>query len=148
MSSVIKLRLTWLAFCLSIILPCFSIQAVEVIVHPSVNPDYLSSSHIRRIFTMRNRQWRENLPIRVFVLPSNNQLHKDFCIQELEVFPYQLDKIWGKLLFSGMGEPPQVMNSIEEMITTVKNTPGAIGYVDTLPKDSGVKVMIVGNAND
>ncbi|MEW6982982.1 hypothetical protein AAD001_10070 [Colwelliaceae bacterium 6471] len=148
MGTFFQFRLRIFIILATFLIPFTSVKAVEVIVHPSVDTQHLSSSQIRRIFTMRNKQWNNAQPIKVFVLANSSNTHKEFCIQKLEVFPYQLDKIWGKLLFSGLGEPPMVVNNVEQMIELVAKTPGSIGYVDKLPKDSGVKVMVVGNKDE
>lgn len=148
MTLKIKQWLVLLPFCCFLYLPCFYVHSVQVIVNASVPVQQLSSSHIRRIFTVRHRQWANDLPIKVFVLAKNSNTHKSFCLQKLEVFPYQLEKIWGKLLFSGLGEPPRVLNDEQHMIEMIRTTPGAIGYVDYLPKDSGVKTMTVENHDE
>ncbi|WP_236701213.1 hypothetical protein [Thalassomonas viridans] len=139
----------WLApFCCFLYFPSFETHSVEVIVNSSVPQKQLSASHLRRIFTVRHRQWANDLPIKVFVLAKNNATHKNFCLQKLEVFPYQLEKIWGKLLFSGLGEPPLVLTDEKEMIEMVRKTPGAIGYVDSLPQNSGVEIMKMESSDD
>ena len=97
---------------------------------------------------MRNKQWPNDLPIQVFVLAKNHKIHQAFCLEELAVFPYQLEKIWGKLLFSGLGEPPMVLESETQLIEKIKNTPGAIGYVSHLPPESGVRVMSIDRRDD
>lgn len=148
MNTQIKYRLRPFALLFCLLLPCFTAHSVEVIVHPSVKFEQLSSSHIRRIFTMHYKQWDQNLPIKVFVLAKNNLIHKAFCIQVLGVFPYQLENIWDKLLFSGMGEPPQVLESDQQIIEMVRTTPGAIGYVSSVPKNSRVRTILVGGNDD
>lgn len=144
----------WIKSCLLVVVfvtgltSSASVYAIEVIANPSVQLQQISSSNLRRIFTMRNRQWRSQLPIKVFVMSSQHKIHHQFCLTTLEVFPYQLDKIWGKLLFSGLGEPPQIVKSKEEMIKQVRTTPGAIGYVDELQNSEGLLIISVGNNNE
>lgn len=148
MHSLIKHWIKFVILATGLALFSHSVHATNVIVHPTVQLDNLSPSNLRRIFTMRNRQWQKDLPIRVFVFASDNKIHSNFCLQTLEVFPYQLDKIWGKLLFSGLGEPPQVVNSYEEMIEKVRSTPGAIGYVDKIVNSEGLLIMTIGNNDE
>ncbi len=49
------------------------------------------------------------------------------------MFPYQLDRAWQKLTFSGIGTPPAEVSSAAEMLKLLQSTPGAIGY---LPADN------------
>jgi ABC-type phosphate transport system substrate-binding protein len=103
----------------------------EVIVngdHASITVD---RDMLRAIFTTRLRQWPDGKPIRIFVMPDDSIVHDQFCREQLGMYPYVLRELWDRLLFTGTGLPPTVVRSDEEMRATVRNTPGAIGYVST-----------------
>jgi ABC-type phosphate transport system substrate-binding protein len=107
-----------------------SAHAVEIITHGGVTQQALTTSQLRRIYTMRQLHWADDGAITVFVLPSQHSLHKHFSKERLQIFPYQLNRIWHKLTYSGLGVAPIVVNSPEELIQAVSKTPGAIGYAD------------------
>ena len=44
------------------------------------------------------------------------------------MFSHRLRKTWDRLVFTGTGQAPIEVNTIEEMRSRVMNTPGAIGY--------------------
>jgi hypothetical protein len=90
---------------------------------------------------MRQTKWANGLPITVFVLSSTNPTHQKFCKDILRLFPYQLDRIWDKLTFSGMGIAPTVVLSEEELIKAVKSTTGAIGYIEDINEVSDVNLL-------
>lgn len=90
---------------------------------------------------MRQVKWPNGVPITIFVLSSNNITHQKFCKETLRLFPYQLDRIWNKLTFSGMGIAPTRVNSKEELIKAVKSTTGAIGYIESINEVSDVNVL-------
>lgn len=113
----------------------FNSYSVEVITHPSVTVKSLSSSQLRRIYSMRQIRWQNNEPIVVFVLPSQHPVHKTFSKDVLHIFPYQLDRIWHKLTFSGLGVAPRIVRSQKELIESVSKTQGSIGYVEVINKD-------------
>lgn len=94
---------------------------------------------------MKQVRWPDNNPVVVFVLPSKHQTHQKFCKTTLRIFPYQLDRIWNKLTFSGLGTAPTIVDSELELIKAVRSTPGAIGYVGEFKKDSGIGVINVSN---
>ena len=79
---------------------------------------------------MRQSRWADNSVITVFVLPNKHVLHRQFTKEHLHIFPYQLDRIWNKLTYSGLGTAPITVETPEELIQEVMQTPGAIGYVD------------------
>ena len=45
------------------------------------------------------------------------------------MFPYQLERQWNRLTYSGIGEPPVVVGNVEEMKRMIAETPGSIGYL-------------------
>jgi hypothetical protein len=47
-----------------------------------------------------------------------------------------------RLMFSGLGSPPRQTDSTEEVIETVANNKGAIGYIDKAKADRRVKVIL------
>ena len=123
---------------------CFSVQSAQpqkntfvVIAHPSVAIEQLNLFQLRKIFSMKQTNWPGGQGVKVFVLNSKSTIHLNFCKSLLKMFPYQLDQIWNKLTYSGLGDPPVTVDSMEEMLERVSQTPGAIGYLnaDIPPKD-------------
>ncbi|WP_211355857.1 hypothetical protein [Colwellia echini] len=78
---------------------------------------------------MRQLHWSDESVITVFVLPSQHELHHHFAKERLQIFPYQLNRIWNKLTYSGLGVAPTIVETEQELIQAVINTPGAIGYI-------------------
>jgi ABC-type phosphate transport system substrate-binding protein len=103
--------------------------AVEVVTNRQVIDDNLTKSQLRRIYTMRQLHWSDNSAISVFVLPSQHKLHQKFAKERLQIFPYQLNRIWHKLTYSGLGVAPTIVDTEQELIQAVIRTPGAIGYI-------------------
>jgi ABC-type phosphate transport system substrate-binding protein len=110
-------------------LPLESAQSVDVIVSPSLANTKFDRSLLRAVFTMRVRQWPDGSPIRVFVLPDNNPLSDQFYRERLGMYSYVLRRAWDRMVFTGTGFAPTVVQSEREMIERVRSTPGAIGYV-------------------
>ena len=118
-----------------------------VIVNKSVVLDkQLTEGAVRHIFMLQQPSWQNALPVKVFVLPPDSELHNEFLNKSLHLYNYQLQKIWERRSFSGSSSP-NVVDSSKEMLESVKSTPGAIGYLNRndLPKnkDSGVLVIEV-----
>jgi ABC-type phosphate transport system substrate-binding protein len=123
-----------LFFCLSCLLSvAFSVNSqvseVKVVVNSSVESKDLSVEQIRRIFSMRQTVWSNDQTITVYVLSNQHQTHQTFSTKVLGMFPYQLDRIWNKLVYSGLAEQPIKVQSEQEMLERVSQKPGAIGYV-------------------
>lgn len=105
------------------------ISAVDLVVNKSVPHDTLSRSTVRSIFSMRNTSWSNGNPISVFVLGDKSELHAKFSKKILGVFPHQLRRAWNRQIFTGTGQAPTRVETEQEMIDQVGNTPGAIGYI-------------------
>lgn len=116
---------------------------VQVIVNLSVAKGEVSVAQIRRIFSMRQTAWTDKQSITVFVLVNKHKTHQKFSTKILGLFPYQLERVWNKLVYSGLGEEPIKVNSEQEMLDRVSNQPGSIGYVMDKTEFDNVKVINV-----
>lgn len=112
-----------------------------VIAHPSVAVSSLSRAQLRSIFLMRQVVWPDGTAIKVFVLPASSAPHQQFCREQLQLFPYQLERVWQKLIYSGTGTAPGLLQDKNTMLAMIAKTPGAIGYIETLEGSQVVKVI-------
>lgn len=122
-------------------------KAATLIANVSVADSSLSKKSLRRIFIMRQTKWPAGTPIKVFVMEQGSDVHRIFCKSVLGLFPYQLERQWNKLVYSGLGEAPGVVSNDQEMIERVATTPGAIGYVNEFEPTDGVKVVTIEGVN-
>ncbi len=90
----------------------------------------LNRTQLRDIFFVRETRWLNGERIRVFVLPDSHPLHVRFAKEILGVYPYQLRSAWDRMLYSGTGVPPTVVESPEGLRRRFDAGPGAIGYVE------------------
>ena len=119
------------------------VPAVVVVANSSVESKNISVEQIRRIFSMRQTSWPNEQKITVYVLSNQHQTHQVFSTKVLRLFPYQLERIWDKLVYSGLGEGPIKVQSEKEMLEQVSQKPGAIGYVIQPFNDARVNVIKV-----
>lgn len=123
----------WLATLLLLVTatacPQDRLPAAEVIVSPSLRSITLDRSLLRAVFTMRVREWPDGSPVRVFVLPDDDPLSDIFYRERLGMYSYVLRRAWDRMVFTGTGFAPTVVESESEMLERVRSTPGAIGYV-------------------
>lgn len=118
-------------------------QRVVVIANSSVTSVDLSSNQLRKIFSMRQTIWPDGQPIRVYVLPSKSEAHIKLCKNVLKMFPYQIDRLWNKLAYSGLGETPIEVETAQRMKLKIASTPGAIGYILSSDDDENLTVINV-----
>ena len=119
------------------------VSAINIISNLTADTTSLSVAQLRRIYSMRQVHWQNGIPIVVYVLASKNPLHQHFCREQLRLFPYQLDRIWHKLTFSGYGVAPIEVDTQQALIDAVKTTKGAIGYVENISEVKNVNIIKV-----
>lgn len=107
-----------------------SVQAssLDIVVNQSVTQTSFSRTEIREIFTASKQYWPDGSKITVFVVEPTSSIHKAFCREKLQMFPYQVERLWNQITFSGQGELPVSVATQAELIQAVLSTPGAIGY--------------------
>jgi ABC-type phosphate transport system substrate-binding protein len=120
--------------CAVLTLWCVGASAEDAPVVPYAgsrgNATSLTRTELRDIFFARQTKWPNGDPIRVFVLPDRHPLHIRFSKEVLGVYPYQLRSTWDRILYSGTGVPPTVVNTPQEVRERVDETPGGIGYAE------------------
>lgn len=118
-----------------------SAWAQVLVAHPEVTQIRLAPNQARAYFYMRLRRWPDNTPLRVFVLPDAHPLHVAFTKNRLGVYPYNLRRAWDRVVFAGLSQAPQTVQSVEAMRQRVAETPGAIGYLPEEALDGRVRVL-------
>lgn len=116
---------------------------IQVVVNPSVETKNINVRQIRRIFSMRQTTWPDGQTITVYVLSHQHPTHQIFSTKVLRMFPYQLERIWNKLVYSGLGEGPIKVQSEMEMFERVSQKPGAVGYVLQQSNDVSIDVNVI-----
>lgn len=131
---VIWVAILWIV---TAVLP--SASALEVVVHPSQGQASVTRNALRAMFGMRLRTWPDGTPVKVFVFDNESTDHRQFSKRILGIFPHQLSQAWDRLVFSGTGQAPEVVDSKEEMLLKIGSTPGAIGYLPQAMIDDRVR---------
>lgn len=118
-----------------------SLSAPKVLLNPQIDTSALDSAYLNQIFAMQIRKWPNGTAIQVYILPSESEIHRTFVVDRLKIQAHQLDRIWNRMLFTGTGKAPTVVQSEEAMLDIVRSTPGAIGYVSEAYPTDGVRAF-------
>ena len=86
-----------------------------------------------------SRRTPSPLPLFATTPMDNSAAQADFLAKVMKVDAAKYSSIWAKKGFREGINPPPVRGGDSEVISAVKNTPGAIGYVTKAPAD--VKVI-------
>jgi hypothetical protein len=114
-------------------------QNLVVIANVGSGVDRLTHDEVVNIFMGRYGK----LPSGITALPLDEVGNKATFYRELigkelaDVNSYR-----ARLMFSGLGSPPRQTDNVDEVIETVVNNKGAIGYIDKAKVDRRVKVIL------
>ncbi len=115
-------------------------QSVAVIAHKSSSAQTLEADKILDIYTLNTRNWADGSKITVFEVKGDSPIKSRFYASLNTAFT-EMQKLWLKKQFSGKGLPPIAVNSEQELLEKVANTPGAIAYVNAESVNKNVKVL-------
>ena len=118
-------------------------DGIHVIANSQQPVNSLNLKELRAMFLMRLREWPDHRPVSVFVLRQEDPVHIQFCKDLLSVYPHQLQAGWDRLVYSGTGAAPVILESEQQMLDTIANTPGSIGYIQEDKPHANVKTITV-----
>lgn len=111
--------------------PPREVQAIEVIANSNVLQQTISKSQLLAIYLGRRRTWPGGKGIKVVMLKQRNGLHNKFCRDILNITPRKIKHSWDRVVFSGTGRGATEVETQQEMLQVIKNTPSAVGYIDS-----------------
>jgi ABC-type phosphate transport system substrate-binding protein len=118
-------------------------EGATIIVHNEVDPNVLDADTLERIYLGKKTLWDSGQRITPALVNEASDVSKNFLEQILNKSVPQYRTYWKKRLFSGGGTVPKTFRNSAEVIEFVARTPGAIGVVDSGPRDGSVKVFEV-----
>jgi len=110
-----------------------------VIVNPSLQLAALDEDTLKDIYLGKKTSWDDGSRVVVVVLKEGPS--HDHLLQRLNKSSPQFLTGWKKLVFTGKGTMPEMVESEEALVALVSKTPGAIGYIDTAKLKDGVKAL-------
>ena len=101
---------------------------VVVIANKSVPVDTIKKSLLLDFYTRDIKQWSNGQSAIVFDLKPQGAVKTAFY-DFLGKSPSRMKSEWLKKMLSGEGDPPEAMNSEEDVLTKVAETAGALGFI-------------------
>ena len=103
-----------------------------VIANPPSRYDerVLDRESVYLIFTLRTKMWSDGSSVRIFLLPKDSILTRDFSVKYLEMSAFKYFDLIEARQALGRVNVPRVLKSEQEVIIKVLTTPGSIGYAN------------------
>lgn len=110
-----------------------------VIVNPALPLTALDDEALKDIYLGRKTAWDDGSRVVVVVLKEG--VSHDHLLQRLNKSAAQFLTGWKKLVFTGRGTMPELVESEDALVALVSKTPGAIGFIDKGRLKDGVKAL-------
>jgi ABC-type phosphate transport system substrate-binding protein len=122
-------------------LPGFAAPGFKVIANPSVPVQAMSRDSVSQIFTKKSAKWPDGSRVAPIDLPVGSKTREVFSQAVHGKGSAVVEAYWQKQLFSGRDLPPPTKANEAEIVSFVRATAGAIGYVAQETDANGVKVI-------
>ena len=116
---------------------------VVIVVSPQNPTTTLSRSEVSNIFLGKINRFPNGQPAVPIDQPEDSQQRKDFYRDVSNKQPADIKAYWSRMIFTGRGQPPMVVDGDEQVKKTLAGRPDGIGYIDRAAVDDSVKVLAV-----
>ena len=113
-----------------------------LIVNPSVADTELKRSDVAKIFLGKKKKWPSGEKVTAILLKDGN-VHQQFIKTIVRKTLSQFSIHWKRMVFTGKGQALKTVASEAEMIETIKNAPGAVGYIDSDTLSDDLKTITI-----
>ena len=111
-----------------------------MVVNP-LGPDELTKSQVKKLYLGQAKKLPSGVLAKVYELPKQSRLHKDFHALVTGRTPAQVNAYWSKNVFTGLGKKPEMVSSTQLLRRKIAGNKNAIGYLDIADIDDSVKIV-------
>ena len=115
------------------------VMAGDVVVIMAPNAAPLTKEQVANVYLGRA------LDFKPVDLPEANAARADFYRKATDRDSSQIKALWARLMFTGHGQPPKVLENAAAVKKAVAADPKSVGYIDKADVDSTVKVVLALN---
>ena len=115
---------------------------VVVIVSAKSPIASLSADQVTRIFLGKSTAFPNHDPAYPIDQPQGAAVRDEFYEKVVHKDASQLAAYWAKIIFTGEGRPPKLVKGDKEVVRTISENPGAIGYLDSSALNHSVKAVL------
>jgi ABC-type phosphate transport system substrate-binding protein len=115
---------------------------VVVVVSTRSSVTRLNSDHIAKIFLGKSNMFPGGGNALPVDQSEGSSVRDEFYLKVANKSAAQLTAYWAKVIFTGDGYPPRLLDGNAAVKRAVANNPNAIGYIDKGAVDSSVRVIL------
>lgn len=115
---------------------------VVVVVSASSSVTHLTAEQTAKIFLGKTDTFPNDGNAFPVDQPEGSAIKDEFYSKIVRKSSSQLTAYWAKVIFTGDGHPPKLLENNEAVRNAIANNPNAIGYIDKSAVDSSVRVIL------
>lgn len=120
-----------------------SAQEFKVIVNNANTTSSLTKKQVSDFLLKKKTRWTDKTKVLPIDLSSKSAVRSVFTKQIHKKNVNQVRSFWQQSVFSGKASPPSEKTNDQAVINYVKTHKGAIGYISSKTKTTGVKVITI-----
>lgn len=105
-------------------------ESIVVVVNPGSGVETLSRNDVINIFLGSFRQLPSGIPALPVDLPQGHPARAEFYRLLVGKNPAEINTYWSRLIFSGKTRPPIQAQRVEDAMSMVQGSVGAITYLE------------------
>ncbi len=116
---------------------------IAVIANKDVADSAVTIDYIANIYLAKVLQLPSGAAVQPLSLGYDEQLRDNFFRLTTQKEPSQLKAYWARLVFTGMGKPPTLIDDEADMLAAIIDNPVNIGFVQAESVTADVKVLLL-----
>lgn len=116
-------------------------ESIVVVVNPAAGVETLSRNDVINIFLGSFRQLPSGIAALPIDLPSGHPARAEFYRLLVGKNPAEINAYWARLIFSGKTRPPIQAQRLEDAVSMVQGSVGAITYLERSQVSGKLKIV-------
>lgn len=117
-----------------------ALAEVAVIVNPA-NNDTITKDDIQKLYLAKSKTFPSGKNAIPLDRTEGSAVRVEFMTKVIDKDEAQMKSYWSRLIFTGKGVPPKVLETDDEVKELVARNPDTIGFIDASAVDGTVKVV-------
>lgn len=115
-------------------------EPIALVVHPE-NQTVLDQQQMIQLYLNKISSFSNGQNAHVLHLPRTSNIHRQFCLELLNLSANQYQSYWSRMLFTGAASDLLFVDNSAQMLKVVRQNKNAVGY---LPASEANGVRIIG----
>ncbi len=114
-------------------------DSIALVVHPD-NQTALDQQQMIQLYLNKINSFGNGQNAYVLHLPRTSTIHRQFCLELLNLSANQYQSYWSRMLFTGTASDLIFVDNTAQMLSIIKQNKNAVGYLPASEAD-GVRII-------